>query len=94
MWRQFELAVLPDWIPRLLGRDRFQRWMDMYCGLCILTAYFLYLMLVKGALSVMDCSKVRAGGWGGGSLCFCPCIAVLQANAYVFIFLLLVVNLT
>ena len=32
---------------------------DAYCGLCILALYFLYLMVVKGALSVFDCSKVR-----------------------------------
>ena len=45
-------------MDRLLGRDRFQRLKDAYCGLCILALYFLYLMVVKGALSVFDCSKV------------------------------------
>jgi hypothetical protein len=47
-------------MDRLLGRDRFQRMKDAYCGLCILAMYFLYLMVVKGALSVFDCSKVPA----------------------------------
>jgi hypothetical protein len=32
---------------------------DAYCGVCILALYFLYLMVVKGALSVFDCSLVR-----------------------------------
>jgi hypothetical protein len=49
-------------IDRLLVRDRFQRSKDAYCGLCILALYFLYLMVVKGALSVFDCSKVGYHG--------------------------------
>jgi hypothetical protein len=44
---------------RLLGRDRLKTLQDAYCGVCILTLYFLYLMVVKGALSVFDCSLVR-----------------------------------
>ncbi len=44
---------------RLLGRDRYKTMQDAYCGVCILTLYFLYLMVVKGALSVFDCSPVR-----------------------------------
>jgi hypothetical protein len=44
---------------RLLGRDRFKTMQDAYCGVCILALYFLYLMVVKGALSVFDCSPVR-----------------------------------
>ena len=47
---------------RLLGRDKFERKRDSYCGVCILALYFLYFMVVKGALSVFDCSKVRAHG--------------------------------
>lgn len=45
---------------RLLGRDKFKSFQDSYCGLCILALYFMYLMVVKGALSVFDCSKVQA----------------------------------
>jgi hypothetical protein len=50
------MCVLP---ARLLGRDRFKTLQDAYCGVCILALYFLYLMVVKGALSVFDCSPVR-----------------------------------
>jgi hypothetical protein len=46
-------------LGRLLGRDRFKAMQDAYCGVCILALYFLYLMVVKGALSVFDCSPVR-----------------------------------
>jgi hypothetical protein len=47
--------------PRLLGRDKFKALQDLYCGVCILALYFLYLMVVRGALSVFDCSKVGGG---------------------------------
>ena len=32
-----------------------------YCGLCILALYFLYLNLVRGMLSIFDCSKNADG---------------------------------
>jgi hypothetical protein len=48
---------------RLLGRDQFKRVKDAYCGMCILALYFLYLVVVKGALSVFDCSKNESGVW-------------------------------
>jgi hypothetical protein len=54
-------------MDRLLGRDKFQHAKDAYCGLCILALYFLYLMVVKGALSVFDCSKVL---WTCALACF------------------------
>ena len=34
---------------------------DSYCGLCILALYFLYLSVVKGALSVFDCTMNKDG---------------------------------
>jgi hypothetical protein len=34
---------------------------DNYCGLCIIVLYFLYLKLVKGALSVFDCTVNKDG---------------------------------
>jgi hypothetical protein len=34
------------------GRDWFQRAFDSYCGACIVGLYFLYLGVVKGALSM------------------------------------------
>ncbi len=43
---------------RLLGQGKFKSLQDMYCGVSILALYFLYLTVVKGALSVFDCSKV------------------------------------
>ncbi len=43
---------------RLLGQGKFKSLQDMYCGVSILALYFLYLTVVKGALSVLDCSKV------------------------------------
>ena len=49
---------------RLLGaaaRDGFKRVLDSYCGLCIIVVYFLYLNVVKGALSVFDCSLNKDG---------------------------------
>ncbi len=55
---QYALHLLCRGLCRLLGRDRFQRAFDTYCGVCIMALYFLYLMVVKGALSVFDCSKV------------------------------------
>jgi hypothetical protein len=42
-------------------RDGFARAFDTYCGLCILALYFLYITLVKGALSVFDCSVTPDG---------------------------------
>ncbi len=37
--------------------------LDSYCGVCIVCLYFLYLSLVRGALSVFDCSKNEDGAW-------------------------------
>jgi hypothetical protein len=68
------LHVLMD---RLLGRDRFQRMKDAYCGLCILALYFLYLMVVKGALSVFDCSKVPWVPWCTGDWSLWVAVAFL-----------------
>ena len=31
--------------------------------MCIVVLYFLYLNVVKGALSVFDCSKNKDGAW-------------------------------
>jgi hypothetical protein len=45
----------------LLNRSKFKRVMDGYCGFCILGLYFLYLTVVKGALSVFDCSVNQDG---------------------------------
>jgi hypothetical protein len=42
---------------------RFKTFLDSYCGLCIVVLYFLYLNVVKGALSVFDCSKNKDGVW-------------------------------
>ncbi len=42
-------------------RDRFTRAFDSYCGLCIVGLYFLYLSVVKGALSVFDCTMNKSG---------------------------------
>lgn len=50
-------------LQKLLGRDKFKSFQDSYCGLCILALYFLYLMVVKGALSVFDCSKNKDGAY-------------------------------
>jgi hypothetical protein len=44
-------------------RSRLKQALDAYCGLCILALYFLYLNVVKGALSVFDCSKNADGVW-------------------------------
>ena len=44
-------------------RDPFKSKLDSYCGLCIVVLYFLYLNVVKGALSVFDCSKNKDGVW-------------------------------
>jgi hypothetical protein len=43
------------------SRDRFKQTLDGYCGLCIVGLYFLYLSVVKGALSVFDCTQNRDG---------------------------------
>jgi hypothetical protein len=45
----------------LWDRGKFKRVMDGYCGFCILGLYFLYLTVVKGALSVFDCSVNQDG---------------------------------
>lgn len=42
-------------------RDGFTRAFDAYCGLCITGLYFLYLSVVKGALSVFDCTMNKDG---------------------------------
>ncbi len=42
---------------------QFKGFLDGYCGLCIVALYFLYLTVVKGALSVFDCSKNKDGVW-------------------------------
>jgi hypothetical protein len=34
---------------------------DAYCGACIVALYVLYLSVVKGALSVFDCTKNKDG---------------------------------
>jgi hypothetical protein len=44
-------------------RTRFKEIVDSYCGLCIVGLYFLYLNVVKGALSVFDCSMNKDGAW-------------------------------
>ncbi len=41
--------------------DGFKSALDRYCGLCITALYFLYISVVKGALSVFDCSKNEDG---------------------------------
>ncbi len=41
--------------------DGFKRALDRYCGLCITALYFLYISVVKGALSVFDCSENEDG---------------------------------
>jgi hypothetical protein len=41
--------------------EAFKRALDRYCGLCITALYFLYISVVKGALSVFDCSKNEDG---------------------------------
>jgi hypothetical protein len=41
----------------------FKSSLDSYCGLCIVVLYLLYLNVVKGALSVFDCSKNKDGVW-------------------------------
>ncbi len=43
--------------------DRFKSFLDGFCGLCIVVLYFLYLNVVKGALSVFDCSKNKDDVW-------------------------------
>jgi hypothetical protein len=35
--------------------------LDGFCGLCIVALYFLYLNVVKGAISVFDCTKNKDG---------------------------------
>jgi hypothetical protein len=45
----------------VVSRGKFKRTLDGYCGLCILALYFLYLTVVKGALSVFDCSVNQDG---------------------------------
>jgi hypothetical protein len=42
-------------------RDKLKRTYDAYCGVCIVGLYFLYLGLVKGALSVFDCTQNKDG---------------------------------
>lgn len=37
------------------------RALDAYCGLCIVGLYFMYLGVVKGALSVFDCTMNKDG---------------------------------
>jgi hypothetical protein len=49
-------ALLACWC-----RNAFKRALDRYCGLCITALYFLYISVVKGALSVFDCSKNEDG---------------------------------
>ncbi len=46
---------------------------DAYCGVCILALYFLYLMVVKGALSVFDCSPVRCSRYERHNPARCDC---------------------
>ncbi len=41
----------------------FKSFLDSYCGLCIVVLYYMYLNVVKGALSVFDCSKNKDGVW-------------------------------
>ncbi len=48
-------------MPRSDARARFLAVLDQYVGLCILAAYFLYLKLVKSALSVFDCTLNKDG---------------------------------
>ncbi len=45
----------------LVPRDRFMWAFDAYCGVCIVALYVLYLSVVKGALSVFDCTKNKDG---------------------------------
>ncbi len=47
--------------PVVLSRDKFTKAFDAYCGVCILALYFLYLGVVKGALSVFDCTQNKDG---------------------------------
>jgi hypothetical protein len=49
-------ALLACWCS-----NAFKRALDRYCGLCITALYFLYISVVKGALSVFDCSKNEDG---------------------------------
>ena len=55
------LSRSPNTLPRTSCRDPFKAKLDSYCGLCIVALYCLYLNLVKGALSVFDCSKNKDG---------------------------------
>jgi hypothetical protein len=47
--------------PSCWCSNAFKRALDRYCGLCITALYFLYISVVKGALSVFDCSKNEDG---------------------------------
>ncbi len=60
---------------RLLGRDKFKAMQDQYCGVLIVALYFMYLMVVKSALSVFDCSKVGVVRMG---VCACSGRAVCE----------------
>jgi hypothetical protein len=42
-------------------RDPFKAKLDSACGVCIILLYFLYFVIVKGALSVFDCSQNKDG---------------------------------
>lgn len=61
------MLIARCWLPRAwcvcFLRDAFKHLFDSYCGLCIIALYFLYLNVVKGALSVFDCSKNKDGKW-------------------------------
>jgi hypothetical protein len=45
----------------MLSRDGFKGALDSYYGVCTIALYFLYLNVVKGALSVFDCSLNKDG---------------------------------
>ncbi len=42
-------------------RNKVSTIVDGYCGMCIMALYFLYLTIVKSALSVFDCSRNKDG---------------------------------
>ena len=79
--RPAHLRMCRPLYSRLLGRDRFKTMQDAYCGVCILALYFMYLLVVKGALSVFDCSLVRCCLPRGVACCACS-LAPTRTNLH------------
>jgi hypothetical protein len=58
--RPWLCGLFPVW-GFAVARDAFKSQLDNMCGLAIIICYFLYFMLVKGALGVFDCSRNKDG---------------------------------